>query len=90
MSETNYDDIVFDIEMVVKKLEEEIDVKFKLKNVQSPEYVATGVIQEKDLTDFGFRFIGYSSYVKCPIYRYGNNIEALFNETILHIYDLRK
>lgn len=90
MSEVNYNDIVFDIETVVKKLETDTDVKFKLKNVQSPEYVANGVITEKDLTDFGFEFIGYSSYVKCPIYRYGKNIEAIFNETILHIYDLCK
>ena len=90
MDETNYDDVVFDIEMVVKNLEEATNIKFKLKNVQSPEYVATGVIQEEDLTDFGFRFIGYSSYIKCPIYRYGKNIEALFNETILHIYDLER
>ena len=90
MSEANYDDVVFSIENVVKQLEDSTNVKFKLKNIQSPEYVATGIIQETDLTDFGFKFIGYSSYVKCPIYRYGANIEAIFNESILHIYDLRK
>ena len=44
---------------------------------------------KEDLINLGFKFIGYSSYIKCPIYRYGKNIEAIFNETILHIYDLR-
>ena len=88
--EINYDDIIFDIESIVKHLTNTTNVKFKLKNLQSPEYVATGIIQEQDLLDFGFKFIGYSSYVKCPIYRYGQNIEALFNDTILHIYDLRR
>ena len=90
MSDINYDDITFDIETVVTRLQNDANVKFKLKNVQSPEYVATGAIQEKTITDFGFRFVGYSSYIKCPIYRYGRNIEALFNETILHIYDLER
>ena len=90
MSDVNYDDITFDIETVVNRLQNDTNVKFKLKNVQSPEYVATGAIQEKALIDFGFKFVGYSSYIKCPIYRYGKNIEALFNETILHIYDLER
>lgn len=90
MNETDYDDVIFDIDKVVKRLENATDVKFKLKNIQSPEYVAKGSIQESDLTEIGFKFIGYSSYVRCPIYRYGQNIEAIFNENILHIYDLRR
>lgn len=86
----NIKDIVFSIETVVNKLSELTDVQFKLKNEQSPEYVALGQIKESDLIDMGFEFIGMSSYVKCPMYRYGKNIEALFNESILHIYDLNK
>lgn len=85
-----YEDIVFDIDSIINRLSKSLDIKFKLKNVQSPEYVATSSVSEKALTDFGFKFVGYSSYIKCPIYRYGKNIEALFNETILHIYDLER
>ena len=90
MENTTIEDIKFDIEMIVKKVQTATGVKLKLKNVQSPEYVATGEISEADLLEIGFRFIGYSSYVRCPIYRYGKNIEAIFNETILHIYDLER
>lgn len=80
--------VVFDIANVVKQLENATNIKFKLVNVQDPEYTSLGQLTETDLTDLGFEFIGYSSNIKCPIYRYGKNIEAIFNETILHIYDL--
>ena len=83
-------DIVFNIEVVVNKLSQQTGVSFKLKNMQSPEYVAQGQINETDLISMGFEFIGMSSYIKCPIYRFGKNIEAIFNESILHIYDLNK
>lgn len=89
MSNMNYDGIIFNIENVANKIQETTGVKLKLKNFQSPEYVSLGQITEEDLINIGFKFIGYSSYIKCPIYRYGKNIEAIFNETILHIYDLR-
>ena len=86
----NINDVTFTLGNVVNKLSDETDVKFKLKNVQSPEYVAQGQITEQNLMDMGFEFIGMSSYVKCPIYRYGKNIEAIFMESILHIYDLNR
>ena len=86
----NMNDITFTLEYVVNKLSEDTGVSFKLKNVQSPEYVSQGQIAEQDLLNMGFEYIGMSSYVKCPIYRYGKNIEAIFMESILHIYDLNK
>ena len=67
----NMNDITFTLEYVVNKLSEDTNVSFKLKNVQSPEYVAQGQIAEQDLLDMGFEYIGMSSYVKCPIYKYG-------------------
>ena len=86
----NIKDVVFSLDVVVNKLSQQTGIDFKLKNVQSPEYVAQGQVSQDDLFDMGFEFVGMSSYVKCPIYRYGKNIEALFDETLLHIYDLNK
>ena len=88
MEEINYDDIVFDIQTVINKLTKSLGIKFKLKNNGSPEYIATAPVEEKGLLDANFKFIGYSSYVRCPMYRLGN-IEAIFDEGVLHIYDLR-
>lgn len=83
-------DVIFDITSIAKQLETATGVKLKLANLIDPEYIAIGQITEQQLKDFGFEFVSYSSYIKCPIYRYGANIEAIFNESILHIYDLRK
>ena len=88
MSERNNADVMFDIENVIKQIETATSVKMKLVNQYDPEYISTGQLTEDDLTDLGFEFVGYSSNIKCPTYRLGKNIEAVFNETILHIYDL--
>ena len=87
MTNNNYDDVVFPITTVVNMIETRTGKKLKLRNSQAPEYVLLEPISEQELLDLGFKFIGYSSFVKCPIYRLGN-IEAIFNETILHIYSL--
>lgn len=89
MEETNLDNVIFDIKTVVDKVQASTNVKFVLKNVQAPEYVATGNIKEDDLIALGFKYIGKSSYVVCPIYKYGSNIEAVFIGSLLHIYNLR-
>lgn len=88
MAKIKYEDVMFKVEDIVNKLQNQTGVKLKLRNTQSPEYISIGQISEQDLLDFGFVFVGYSSYIKCPIYRYGKNIEAIFNETILHIYGI--
>ena len=88
-NEVENKDVVFDIDVVIKKIEEATDVKFKSKGEFDIEYISLGQVTEKDLTDLGFEFTGYSSGVKCPMYRIGKNIEAIFDESILHIYDLR-
>lgn len=82
-------DIIYDINIVINLLETATDVKFKKEREYDSEYVAGGQITENQLVDLGFRFHEYSSYMKCPIYKLGNNIEAIFDETILHVYDLR-
>lgn len=82
-------DVIYNVEVVIKMLESATDIKFKLVNEFDKEYISLGQITEKNLTDLGFEFTGYSSNIKCPMYRFGKNIEAIFDETILHIYDLR-
>ena len=57
-------DVVFDLDVVVNKLSQQTDIMFKLKNAQSPEYVAQGQKKEEDLLDMGFEYIGMSSYIK--------------------------
>ena len=89
MEETNNKDVIFGIDIVINMLETATNVKFKLVNEFDKEYISLGQISEQQLLDVGFEFTGYSSYVKCPVYQLGKNIEAVFNETILHIYDLR-
>lgn len=80
-------DIKYDISNIVAQIETATGVKLKLVNQYDPEYIASGQISEEDLFALNFEFSGYSSYIKCPIYRLGN-IEAIFNETILHLYDI--
>lgn len=87
--ETNNKDVVFDIETVVTMLEDATDVKFKLASEFDKEYVAQGQVTEQQLTDIGFEYVGISSGIKCPMYQFGKNIEAIFDESLLHIYDLR-
>ena len=50
-------DVVFDIAVVVKQLEDATNIKFKLVNTQDPEYTSLGQLTEADLTDLGFEFI---------------------------------
>lgn len=88
MQEVKYSDVVLNIQTIADKIKEATGVKLKLANKQSPEFVALGGITEEDLINIGFVFVGYSNYIKCPIYRYGKNIEAIFNETILHLYTI--
>lgn len=82
------DDVYYNIDAVVENLKTETSINFKLINEMDAEYVAMGEISEQELLDIGFEFIGYSDYVKCPMYRLGKNIEAIFDDTILHIYTI--
>ena len=81
-------EIKYDIDSVATQIETATGIKMKLVNEFDPEYISLGQITEDDLVDLGFEFSGYSSYVKCPVYKL-NNIEAIFDDTILHLYDLR-
>ena len=88
MSDRVNADVIYDIENVIKQIETATDVKMKVANQFDPEYISMGQITEENLTDLGFEFVDYSSNIKCPIYKLGKNIEAIFDDTILHIYDL--
>ena len=89
ISQSETSDAIYTIENVVKIIESATDVKMKKVNNLDAEYISLGQITEEQLLDIGFVFSDFSSYIKCPIYKLGKNIEAIFNETILHIYDLR-
>lgn len=82
-------DVVYTVETVATMIKNTLGVTMKLVNEFDVEYIATAPVSEEQLVNLGFEFTGFSSGVKCPMYRLGANIEAIFDDTILHIYSLR-
>lgn len=80
---------IYDLEAVVKILEDTVGKKAVKDNLFKLDYLLGGVTED-DLIDNNFKCFGptnkagYDTY----IYRLGN-IEAVFIENVLHIYDLR-
>lgn len=80
---------IYDLEAVVKILEDTVGKKAVKENLFKLDYLLGGVTEE-NLIDNNFKCFGptnkagYDTY----IYRLGN-IEAVFIENVLHIYDLR-
>ena len=80
---------IYNLETVVKILEDTVGKKAVKENLFKLDYLLGGVTEE-NLIDNNFKCFGptnkagYDTY----IYRLGN-IEAVFIENILHIYDLR-
>lgn len=79
---------IFNLEVIVKKLETITKQKAHKETKLGIEYVMGNVTTEK-LEEAEFKLVGYAN--KCgsqtPIYRYGN-IEALYIEQLLHIYSI--
>lgn len=80
---------IYNLETVVKILEDTVGKKAVKENLFKLDYLLGGVTEE-NLIDNNFKCFGptnkagYDTY----IYRLGN-IEAVFIENVLHIYDLR-
>lgn len=86
--EIKYKDIKMNLKVVVEQIEKATSVKFK--KVLDDEYVAEGQITEKDLVDIGFVYVTSSITTMTEhyaVYRIAKNIEAIFEDTILHVCD---
>lgn len=85
--ENNATKTIYDIEAIVKMIEAKAGTKAKRVNLYEPEYTI-GRVTVEHLTEIGFTFkeMSNSIGVVCPIYEMGN-LEALFNDTILHVID---
>ena len=80
---------IYNLEAVVKILEDTVGKKAVKDNIFKLDYLLGGVTED-NLIDNNFKCFGQTNkggYVTY-MYRLGN-IEAVFIENILHIYDLR-
>lgn len=77
----------YNLDVVVKKIETVSGHKAVKDNIFRTEYMI-GNLDEDTLFDIGFVFVTMSNRggFKTPIYRMGN-IEAVFVDQILHVYE---
>ena len=81
---------IYKLEDVVKLLEDTVGQKAVLDNIFKTTYLL-GNVTEENLLDNGFKCFGPTNKAGYVTYMYRlGNIEAVFIEEILHIYDLRK
>lgn len=77
------ENINYNIKNIVDGLTKTYNVKSNKISVTPEEYVIYS-ITENNIIEYGFKYIGKSSYVVCPMYTYGN-ISGFFNENEFHL-----
>lgn len=81
---------IYDLENIVERVEQAVDGKAVKDNIFNLSYMI-GNVTEEDLLDIGFKCFGPTNKAGYVTYMYRiGNIEAVFIEEVLHIYDLRK
>lgn len=78
--------INFSLKTMTTYLDNKLGSKGHFEKKFGLEYLVPNVNEEK-LLEVGFEFIGYDFEHNYPMYRY-ENLEAFYNETILHIYEI--
>lgn len=76
----------FVLKDIIKKLAENLNTKATLDNKFELEYILPNVTEEQ-LLEQGFEYVGKSQYTNYPMYR-KENLEALFLDSVLHIYEV--
>ena len=80
--------IKFNIDEIIDNIADALGTTYEpaTTNTTFREYVLPNVIEE-DLIEYGFEFVGLSEVTKLPLYVY-ENLQAHFDEQILHIYEV--
>lgn len=86
--EPNYENVKFDVENIVKELENATEQKAHKDKLFNNVYLI-GNITEDNLLDLGFKCYGLSnkSGYETYLYRLGN-IEAIFVDQVVHISEI--
>lgn len=78
--------VKFILKNKIKDIATQLNTEATLDTKFEQEYLLPNVTEES-LLEYGFTFINYDSLNKYPIYRL-ENLEAIFSEGILHIYEI--
>lgn len=76
----------FSLKNIAEDMAKKFGTNLQLDDKFKQEYLLYNV-EENDLLEYGFVYVGTSDYLKCNIYR-KENIEATFIEDVLHIYEI--
>lgn len=78
--------VIFNLKTIANILDNKLGSKGHFEQKFGLEYLVPNVTEEKVL-EAGFTFVGYDFQHNHPMYRY-QNLEAFFDEGILHIYEM--